>query len=133
MESIVDVRFGSGTSVIASVGGFEIVSDQPKKIGGDGNFPSPPNLFVASLATCSAIFASRFCAQHGMDPTAVGVRMVCETNEKDNMITKMTVQLTLPEGFPEKYREAVMRSVSMCHVKKQVQAAPEFAVEIAEG
>jgi len=40
------------------------------------------------------------------------------------------LQLTLPAGFPPKYREGIVRAMELCAVKKHIQNPPEFTVEI---
>lgn len=56
--------------------------------------------------------------------------MVCDRDEKGIMVTKMTLQLTLPRGFPEKYRDGIVRAMDLCTVKKHLASAPEFAIEL---
>ena len=41
-------------------------------------------------------------------------------------IEKVTLNLTLPDGFPEKYKAAIMRSMDLCSVKKHMFNPPEF-------
>lgn len=60
--------------------------------------------------------------------------MTLET-EKDpetRMISKITMALTLPEGFPEKYEKAILRSMNLCAVKKHMLTPPEFDIKIQE-
>jgi len=130
MESTFDVSFGEGSSIQTSIGGFTVTADIPAKLGGDGKAPSPFDLFLASLGACAAVFARRFCDQHGVDGKSVGIQVACEWHEKEYRVTRMTFRLTLPEGFPEKLKAPLIRAVEGCPVKTQVLAAPEFAVEL---
>lgn len=133
MESTIEVSYGAGTSIVTSIGGFDVVADIPAKLGGDGAAPSPFDLFLASLAACAAVFARRFCDKHGVDGRGVGITAHCEWNEKAYLVTRMTFRLTLPPGFPEKLRAPLVRAVEGCAVKKQVLAAPQFEVELVDG
>ncbi len=38
----------------------------------------------------------------------------------------MEFDIHLPEGFPEKYREAVVRAAEMCAVKRTPEDPPAF-------
>jgi ribosomal protein S12 methylthiotransferase accessory factor len=38
------------------------------------------------------------------------------------------MDLKLPEGFPEKYRSAIVRSMDLCAVKMHMQQPPEFEI-----
>ena len=56
--------------------------------------------------------------------------MVCERDDKGIMINRMTLQLTLPQEFPEKYREGIIRAMELCSVKKHMMQAPEFVIMV---
>lgn len=38
--------------------------------------------------------------------------------------------ITLPNGFPEKYRKAIWRAANLCSVKKHIITPPEFAITL---
>ncbi len=56
--------------------------------------------------------------------------MDCESDEKKKMIVKVRFRLTLPDGFPEKYRSGIVRAMELCAAKRHMQDAPEFSVEL---
>jgi hypothetical protein len=56
--------------------------------------------------------------------------MVCEGDTKKKMFTRMSLHLTLPRGFPEKYRAGITRAMELCTVKRHIMDAPEFSVEL---
>jgi putative redox protein len=103
-------------------------TDQPVTGGGDGSAPAPFDLFLASLGTCAGIFMLAFMRQRGIDPAGSGIAMTTETDTEKGMIARVTFDLQLPEGFPEKYEQAVVRAVDQCSVKRHVQDPPEFSV-----
>jgi putative redox protein len=39
------------------------------------------------------------------------------------------MDVDLPAGFPEKYRDAVLRAVDQCAVKRHLARPPQFKVE----
>ena len=45
---MIEIRFGENTEVIASVRGFDIVTDQPLASGGKNSAPDPFSLFLAT-------------------------------------------------------------------------------------
>ena len=128
---IIDVQFPGGKRVDTRVGEFLIQTDQSQKHGGDASAPEPFALFLASIASCAGIFALGFCQKRELSTDGLDLRMVCERDEKGIMITKMTLQLTLPEGFPDKYQEGIVRAMQLCTVKKHIMDAPEFVIELA--
>ena len=54
--------------------------------------------------------------------------MECETDKVKKLYGKIAINLTLPEGFPEKYKEAIIRSMDQCTVKKHILDPPEFTI-----
>jgi ribosomal protein S12 methylthiotransferase accessory factor len=129
MESI-QVNFSGGKRIEAKVGDFTIQTDQPIKYGGQASAPAPFDLFLASLATCAGIFAWNFCESRELSTEGIDLRMECISDEKKKMITKIIFHLSLPDGFPEKYRSGIARSMELCAVKRHMQETPAFSVEL---
>lgn len=96
--------------------------------GGDGSAPAPFDLFIASLGTCAGIYMLAFMKQRGIDPVSSGITVNTEADPAKGMIGKISFDLRLPDGFPEKYEQAVVRAVEQCAVKRHIQNPPEFTV-----
>lgn len=129
-SEIYNVQFPGGKRVDVQAGDFLIKTDQSVQHGGDATAPEPFTLFLASMATCAGIYALGFCQKRELATDGLDLRMICERDEKGVMVTKMTLQLTLPKGFPEKYRDGVVRAMDLCTVKKHLTNAPEFVIEL---
>ena len=127
-----EMRFPGGLAVDAVFDGFVVSTDQPVKVGGGGAAPSPFDLFLASLGTCAGLFALRFCTQRGIDTTDLGVTLVAERGEHGGVVTTVRLELTLPSSFPDKYREAIVRAVDQCTVKRHIVHPPAFDVTVVE-
>ena len=126
----VAVAFPGGKRVDVEIGEFMLQTDQSKKNGGDGAAPEPFDLFLASLASCAGIYALNFCQARKISSDGIALKMHCQRDEKQKMITRATFQLTLPQGFPDKYQTGIVRAMELCTVKRHMQNAPEFAIEI---
>jgi len=70
-----------------------------------------------------------FMRQRGIDPAGSGITMATEVDPEKGMIGRIAFDLQLPEGFPEKYEQAVVRAVHQCTVKRHIQDPPKFAVK----
>jgi putative redox protein len=44
------------------------------------------------------------------------------------MVERIEIDVRLPEGFPERYREAVVRAAQLCAVKKHLEIPPVIEV-----
>jgi putative redox protein len=122
------VYFPVNLRVDAEYKGFTIETDQPVSAGGDGSAPSPFELFIASLGTCAGIFMLGFMKQRGIDPSGSGVLLTTEPGSEKGRIGLVNLELQLPDGFPEKYEDAIVRAVDQCTVKRHIMEPPEFAV-----
>jgi len=123
-----DVYFPGGKRVFADYKGFTIETDQPATGGGDGSAPAPFDLFLASIGTCAGIYALGFMQQRGIDPEGAKLTMRTHVDPERGMVGKIDLELTLPAGFPEKYRAAIVNAMNLCAVKKHLHQPPEFDV-----
>ena len=123
-----EISFPGGKRVDAKIGAQLIKTDQAEKRGGEGSAPEPFQLFLASIGTCAGIYALRFCESRNL-PTD-GLRLV-QRHEVDPMgtgLAKISIEIILPESFPDKYRDAIVRAADLCPVKKAIFDPPEIEV-----
>jgi ribosomal protein S12 methylthiotransferase accessory factor len=126
-----EIRFPGGVAVEAIHAGMTIRTDQPVTAGGGGSAPSPFDLFLASIGTCAGFYALRFCQERSLATEGLGVTMEWERSPESKLISRIRIELKLPEGFPAKYRTAILRATDQCAVKKHLVQAPEILVEAA--
>jgi len=50
------------------------------------------------------------------------------TEDGKNRLAKVVIEITLPPGFPEKYRNAIIKTAVLCAVKKAIMNPPEFVI-----
>jgi ribosomal protein S12 methylthiotransferase accessory factor len=125
------ISFPGGIAVSAQVGGFEILTDQPITSGGANSAPSPYDLFLASIGTCAGFFALRFCQQRELPTAGLGLSLDIERDPESRKLNRVKIEIQLPEGFPEKYRKAIIKATDQCAVKQAIIAQPEFEVTTA--
>jgi ribosomal protein S12 methylthiotransferase accessory factor len=123
-----DIRFPGGLTVEAAFKGFTVTTDQPLESGGMDTAPSPFDLFLASLGTCAGFYALRFCQQRNLDPDGLGVRLHTTTDPVTHRVTDLRLEIQVPEHFPAKYRDALIRAVDQCAVKRHIVEPPRFEV-----
>jgi ribosomal protein S12 methylthiotransferase accessory factor len=128
-ENII-VEFPGGKRVDARIGKFLIETDQSIEHGGNASAPEPFDLFLASIASCAGIFALSFCHKRELSTEGLALELACDRDPEKKMITRMTLRLTLPEGFPEKYQGGIQRAMDLCSVKKHMMNAPEFDIQL---
>lgn len=126
MEMLID--FPGGARVDAHFGPYTVKTDQPPMGGGEGSAPTPFATFLASIGTCAGIYVLGFCQQRGL-PTE-GIRLI-QRMDKDpmtGMVGKVELEIQVPPTFPERYREALVRTAELCAVKKHFEKPPKFEI-----
>jgi ribosomal protein S12 methylthiotransferase accessory factor len=126
--STMNVSFPGGKRVDAEWGGFTIHTDQPVEGGGGGAAPAPFDLFLASIATCAGIYVKGFCDSRGIATEGLALEMRIEREPPGARVARLTLEIRLPPGFPEKHRDAVVRAADLCAVKKHILKPPLFEI-----
>jgi len=126
----IEVSFPGGKRVDAKVGAFVIATDQPKDLGGEGAAPAPFDLFLASVATCAGIYVLGFCQARNIPTEGIGLVQRADYDPTTKLPSKISLEITLPESFPEKYRPAVIKAAEGCKVKKTIAAQPPIEVTV---
>jgi putative redox protein len=121
---MMEIRFTGGLKVQAQFDGLTVETDQPVASGGGGAAAGPYDLFLASLGTCAGFFALRFMRQRDIDPQGARLTLSSERDPETGLAITVRIDLGLPPAFPEKYREAIVRAMDQCKVKKQLEHPP---------
>ena len=122
------IVFPGGKKVNAIYKDFTIRTDQSVDAGGEGSAPEPFDLFLASIGTCAGIYVLNFCQARGIATEGAGLDLTPERDPETGLINKITLEIVLPEGFPEKFEEAIKRAVELCTVKKHLHKPPVFEI-----
>lgn len=104
------------------------MTDQPLLAGGDGSAPSPFDFFLASIGACAGFYVKSFCEQRGLSAEGIRLEQVMHRDPVKRMISKIEINIFVPEDFPEKYRDPLIKAAEACSVKKHITSAPEFSV-----
>ena len=94
----------------------------------DGPAPRPFDLFMASIGTCTGYYVSKFCRKRDIPTENIRIRQRMTLDPDTKLITRIDLDVELPEDFPEKYRTAVIRAAQQCSVKKHLDAPPTIEV-----
>jgi ribosomal protein S12 methylthiotransferase accessory factor len=117
-----EIVFPGGARVDAVVDGMVIRTNQ------DGSDPSPFSLFLASMGTCAGIYVLSFCRQRGLPTEGLKIIQRMDVNPATRLVDRVELDIQLPAGFPEQYKDAVIRSAELCAVKKHLENPPVFDI-----
>jgi putative redox protein len=117
-----EIVFPGDYRVDALMGGMVIQTDQT------GAAPAPFALFLASIGTCAGVYVLGFCQQRGIPTDGIRIIQRMHNNPLTHMVERVELDIQVPPTFPEKYKEAVIRSAQLCAVKKHLENPPTFDV-----
>ena len=123
-----EITFPGGVAVHSLYRGFTVRTDQPTSVGGGNSAPSPFDLFLAAIGTCAGFYALRFCQERQIDAADLRVGLAFQRDPEKKMISKIRIEVKLPPDFPEKYRQAIVRAIDQCAVKRHIMDPPQFEV-----
>ena len=127
----ISISFPGGVRVDASMNGHTIHTDQPAPLG-ENIAMSPFDVFLSSIGACMGFYALRFCQQREISTEGLGVTLEPLRNADGKHVDLLKVDLQLPQGFPEKYAEAIRRAVDHCSVKRHLLEPPSIALTLHE-
>ena len=129
MSLEMNIDFPGGKRVNATVGDIVVETDQSKQAGGDGSAPEPYMHFLASIGTCAGIYVLGFCRQRGISTEGIKIVQRLHANPVNQMVAGVDLDIVVPEDFPERYHDALIRVADQCAVKKHLENPPTFNVQ----
>ena len=124
------IYFNGNKKVFATIDEHTIKTDQSVRSGGEGEYPEPFTLFLASLGTCAGIYVKSFCDQRGIPSDHIYLTQEQNYNPVLKMIDQIEIVIHVPADFPDKYERAVIQTASLCAVKRHLKEEIEVAVRI---
>jgi ribosomal protein S12 methylthiotransferase accessory factor len=124
----IKISFPKNQQVKTSWDNFEVITDQPVKYGGDGEYPEPFMYFLSSIAACGGYYLLKFCEARHIDYNKINMTMAYSWEDKEKGNPCFEIKIELPEDFEDKYISPLQKAVEQCTVKKAIQANPVFKV-----
>ena len=124
------ISFPGGKKIDADYKGFTIKTDQPIREGGEGSAPEPFSLFIASIGTCTGVYVLSFCQKRNISTDNISLMLKLEKNKETHMIEKISIEIQVPEDFPENYKKAIVKTANLCTVKKHLDNPPEIDISV---
>ena len=123
------IDFPGGVRVDAHFNGLHVPTDQPPAGGGEGAAPTPFQTFLASIGTCAGIYVLGFCRQRAISTHGIRILQRMQGDPVSGMVTDVSLTIELPETFPSRYVDAVVRAADQCLVKKHFERPPRIRVD----
>ena len=125
-----EISFPGGKRVEAKYDGFIVKTDQPITNGGSGSAPSPLDLFLASIGTCTGYYVLSFCLKNNIPTENIQLTAHFRRNPETHLVENVQIDIHVPKNFPEKYKNAVVKAADVCSVKKHLENPPTIEITL---
>jgi uncharacterized OsmC-like protein len=127
MEAVAE--YTTGVQFRISARGHEIVCDQPETNHGADTGMTPPELLLASLASCAGFYAVQYLRTRQLSAEGVRVRVTAEKAAQPARVGSFQIEVAIPE-VEERHREGVMRAVKSCLIHATLLHPPSVEIQL---
>jgi putative redox protein len=125
-----EIRFPGGKRVEALFDEYTVTTDQPFADGGSGSAPSPFDLFLASIGTCTGYYVLSFCQKNNIPTETMKLTARFLKNSGTHLVENVHIDIQVSREFPEKYKNAVIKAAEVCTVKRHLQTPPKVDIKV---
>ena len=109
--------------------GHRMICDQPIENGGSDEGMSPPELLLASLATCGAYYATQYLKTRGLPADDLEVRVSGEKVLHPARLASFHIEVTAP-GLDDRHQAGMLRAVKACLIHNTLLGGPSIEVAV---
>jgi len=110
-----------------------IACDQPPENGGYDEGMTPPELFLASLASCAGFYAAQYLRKFKLASEGTHVRVVADkVKEPVPRMDNFRIEIETPVDLSEQHRAGVERAVHQCLIHNTLLHPPKIAIEVTQ-
>jgi len=109
--------------------GHRMICDQPIENGGSDEGMSPPELVLASLATCGAYYATQYLKTRGLPADDLEVRVSAEKVLQPARLASFHIEVTAP-GLDDRHQAGMLRAVKACLIHNTLLGGPSIEVAV---
>ena len=119
-----DMRFES------QIGNHRLIIDVPPEMNGRDRGPTPPQLFITSLSSCIAVFATSYCNNVGINAEGLSVTLSFDKLTKPSRLGNLKAVIKIPSGEVGKKESAVIRAAKHCPIHETIHLSPEVDITL---
>ena len=127
MEVITQYRGNRRFEICAR--GHRVICDQPRDNRGEDTGMTPPELMLASLASCAGYYAAEYMNTRGLPSKDLVVRVTAEKAAHPARLGSFRIEV-LGLSLDERHRTGVLRAVKACLIHNTLLTPPNIEVEV---
>lgn len=97
-----------------TIGSHKLCTDLPEEMGGKASAPTPVELMLSALLSCSSTSVFFYLAKHQI-PTE-GIKVSLAPSFENEMVSKAEITISLPQSFPEDKKAGLLAFAKHCKV-----------------
>lgn len=125
----VTVRYCGGVKFEAEARGHRVISDQPASNSGADEGMTPPELFLAGLATCAGFYAAAYLKNHRLSADDLEIRVAAEKVPQPWRLGSIRIEVNAPSAR-EEHLAGLQRAVDACLIHKTLATPPHIETVI---
>jgi len=112
------------------IGNHTLTIDIPPENNGKDRGPTPPQLFIASLSSCIAVFVASYCNNVGINAEGLSVTLAYDKLTKPSCLGNLKAVIRIPKGDVGKKEKAVIRAAELCLIQETIRLSPEVELTL---
>ena len=109
-----------------------IICDQPADNGGDNTGMTPPELLLASLASCAAFYAVQYLKTRNLANEGIEVKVTAEKLKPPARLGNFIIQVISPVSLTEEQAQGLTRSVHQCLIHNTLLSPPSITLQLTQ-
>ena len=109
-----------------------IACDQPPENGGYDEGMTPPELLLASLASCAGFYAAQYLRKFKLATEGTRVRVTADKAKDPARIDNFRIEIESPVELTQEHRAGVERAVHHCLIHNTLLHPPKIGIEIKQ-
>jgi len=106
-----------------------VICDQPVDNGGSDAGMTPPELLLASLASCAAHYAAQYLNTRGLPAADLKVKVSAEKALQPARLASFEIEVTAP-GLDERHQAGILRAAKSCLIHTTLLSGPSIEVSV---
>jgi uncharacterized OsmC-like protein len=106
-----------------------MICDQPVENGGSDAGMTPPELLLASLASCAAYYAAQYLTTRGLPADALRARVTAEKRTHPARLDAFHIEVETP-FVEERHQTGLLRAVKGCLIHNTLLGSPSVEVSL---
>ena len=112
------------------IGTHKLTIDLPPENNGKDRGPTAPQLFIASLSSCIAIFAASYCKTAGINTEGLSVTLSYDKLTNPTLLGNFKAVITIPKGNVGNKEKGIIRAAQHCLIHETIRSSPEIAITL---